>query len=142
MHYTEDYIVIATGNNSKVEKFSAVLSNTKFPWDGEEKQFIVPLGTAEYWVCKKKPYGYKKLWARNYPHETTSLIFNIQAELMVVGLADGSIEFLRLLPQNFSVYHEVINLVKVYEDPVVGLHLDPLNCILYSSSSSGFLAMN
>jgi hypothetical protein len=102
----------------------------------------VPLGTVEYWVCKKKPYGYKKLWSRNYPHETTSLIFSIQAELMIVGLADGSIEFLRLLPQNFSVYHEVIRLVKVYEDPVVGLHLDPLNCILYSSSSSGFLAMN
>jgi hypothetical protein len=37
IHYTEDYIVIATGNNSRVEKFSAVLSNTKFPWDGEEK---------------------------------------------------------------------------------------------------------
>lgn len=143
MHYTDDYIVLATGNNSGLEKFNAVIANTKFPWEDEEEgEFILPLGTVEYWSCKKKPYGFKKLWARNYPQETTSFLFNIAAELMIVGLADGSLEFFKLIYRGNNIYYQLLRMINPHNDVVSGLHLDPVNRIMYSSSISGFLAIN
>lgn len=45
-YYDESYFIFATGNDSPLEKFNAVLANTKFPWEDEEDaEFILPLGT-------------------------------------------------------------------------------------------------
>ena len=67
-YYGDGFIVFATGNNSPLEKFNATIANTKFPWeDDDEIEFVLPLGTIECWKLKKKPYGYTRIWARNYP---------------------------------------------------------------------------
>lgn len=76
MFYHENFIIFATGNNSPLEKFNAAIANTKFPWeDDEEAEFILPLGTIECWKLNKKPFGYKRIWARNYPVEVTKFLF-------------------------------------------------------------------
>ena len=138
--YNEDYFVFATGNNSPLEKFNAVLANTKFPWEDEEDaEFILPLGTVECWICKKKPYKYARIWARNYPTEVTKLLFDPVTEVMVVGLADGAIEFFSLYARGRNIYYEVTKMVRVHQEAIVGLYLDSVNMLVYSASNDGWL---
>ena len=85
-------MIIATGNNSPLQKFNALIANTHFPWESEEEaEFILPLGTVECWKLKKAPYGYSRIWARNYPSEVTKFLFMPEADTMIVGLSDGGI---------------------------------------------------
>ena len=32
MHYEDKYMILATGNDSPLEKFNALLANTHYPW--------------------------------------------------------------------------------------------------------------
>jgi hypothetical protein len=47
--------VFCTGNDNPIEKFNSLLANTRFPWEeDEELEFVLPLGTVECWLKKKK----------------------------------------------------------------------------------------
>lgn len=140
MYYCEKFIVFATGNNSAIEKFNAAIANTTFPWeDEEEAEYILPLGTVECWRVKKKPYGYARVWARNYPVEVKKFLFLPEAESMIVGLANGQIEIFKLVPRNNYLYYEVVKHLAIHQEAIVGLHLDEVNKILYSASVDGIL---
>ena len=135
----ENIIFIACCDMNIASRLDSYFSNLNFPWEknsnnhisvGAIFSFIINKGNDEKYILEKK-------FAKSYPEQTGIINFDIDKNILQVGLDSGRIILYQTNKEyKFSQYKEIIN-YKPHINRVMGISINTNNSLIYSCSSDG-----
>lgn len=129
--YVEDQnlFIIATADQSPVNRLNAKVTNTKLPWESEGGKFM-EVGSVEAWQCDMESAKFVKLWSKGYPQEALCLYYDHVSKKVLVGLDDGVVD---LIQMKETGYDDIV-CEKIHNGRITGLGYDSLTNVVFSVS--------
>jgi hypothetical protein len=125
----ENLFLVATADQSSVNRLNAKVTNTKLPWENEGGKFM-EVGTVEAWQCDLESSKFIKLWSKGYPQEALCIYFDKASKKLLVGLDDGVVDLMQVKE---TTYEDIV-CDKIHNSRITGLGYDSLTNVVFSVS--------
>lgn len=125
----ENIFIIVTADMNPVSRLKNKFSNTKKPWDKDDKA-LMEVGSVEMWSYGNESSKFMRTWTKGYPKEAMCLSYDKASNRILVGLDNGIIDVIQVTGNGY----EDITCVECHQDKVTGLAYDAMSNIVYSVS--------
>lgn len=125
----QNIFLIATADQSPVNKLNAKMTNTKMPWENEGGKFM-EVGSIQAWQCDFSTNKFVKVWSKGYPQEAICLHYDRATKKILVGLDDGVLDFIQMKQ---ATYEDIV-CDKIHNGKITGLGYDSLTNVVFSVS--------
>ena len=102
-------LFVALSDMNLTSRIDAYISNLSFPWS-KKKETQVTVGALLVYKVEKTPeatnWVFTRLWVKSYAVQTNILSWAAELKLLTVGMDEGQIHCIRVLPESGFVQHE------------------------------------
>ena len=133
----ENIIFIACCDMNIVSRLDSYFSNVNLPWGSNNNNHVSVGAIFSFVLNKEKDNNYilKKKFAKSYPEQIGIINFDIDKNILQIGLDSGRINLYKTSKESeFCKYEEIIDF-KPHINRVMGIAIN--NSLIYSCSSDG-----
>ena len=140
-YYKEENIIfVACCDMNFISRLDSYFSNANFPWEKKDNNNHVSVGAIFTFFLNKekgKDYILEKKFAKSYPQQTGVINFDIDKNILQVGLDSGIIILYKTSKESDFCKYEMIIKCKPHINRVMGIDINTNNSLIYSCSTDG-----
>ncbi|EGR33250.1 PX domain protein [Ichthyophthirius multifiliis] len=137
-HYESNtgLLFVLCGDMNVASRMDAYLTNMKMPWEKEQPQTLLSVGTLECWIQQQKSdkFQFDRVWSLAYPSQAICMHWEPISQILTIGLDEGKIHQIKV-PQDYQFLRfEKVLEYQPHEYRIMGVHYDNINDIIYTCS--------
>ncbi|EAR93569.2 PX-SNARE domain protein (macronuclear) [Tetrahymena thermophila SB210] len=133
-------LFVLCGDMNVASRVDAYLTNMKMPWEKEQPQTLLSVGTLECWLQNNQGgLDFEKAWSIPYPLQAICMHWEPSSCILSVGLDEGRVNQIRVNKEIAYTRYENLMEYNPHEQRIMGIYYDNITDILYTCSEDKFV---